>query len=43
VAVLKVIENGRDANVEAVARVSNVDVSGVEPADVHAMTIRITN
>jgi DNA-binding beta-propeller fold protein YncE len=41
VAVLKVIESGRDAIVEAVARVSNVDASGVERADVHAMTIRI--
>jgi DNA-binding beta-propeller fold protein YncE len=42
VAVLKVIESGRDAIVETVARVSNVDASGVERADVHAMTIRIT-
>ena len=41
VAVLKVLESGRDAIVEAVARVSNVDGSGVERADVHAMTIRI--
>ena len=41
VAVLKVLESGRDAAVEAVARVSNVDGTGVERADVHAMTIRI--
>jgi hypothetical protein len=27
---------------EAVAGVSNVDASGVERADVHAMTIRLT-
>jgi DNA-binding beta-propeller fold protein YncE len=41
VAVLKVLEGGRDAAVEAVARVTNVDGGGVERADVHAMTIRI--
>ena len=38
---LKVLEGGRDATVEAVARVTNVDGAGVERADVHAMTIRI--
>jgi DNA-binding beta-propeller fold protein YncE len=41
VGVLKVLEGGRNAVVEAVARVSNVDSAGVERADVHAMTIRI--
>lgn len=41
VGVLKVLAGGRDAVVEAVARVSNVDGGGVERADVHAMTIRI--
>jgi hypothetical protein len=41
VAVLKVLESGRDAIVEAVARVSNIDAAGVERADVHAMTIRV--
>lgn len=42
VGVLKVLEGGRDATLEAVAGVSNVDAAGVERADVHAMTIRLT-
>jgi YVTN family beta-propeller protein len=40
VGVLKVLEGGRDAVVESVARVSNIDGAGIERADVHAMTIR---
>lgn len=41
VGVLKVTEAGRSGVFESVARVSNIDASGVERADVHAMTIRI--
>lgn len=41
VGILKVTESGRNAVFEAVARVSNIDGTGVERADVHAMTIRI--
>ena len=41
VGVLKVLEGGRDARVEGVVRVSNVDPAGVERADVHAMTLRL--
>jgi DNA-binding beta-propeller fold protein YncE len=41
VAILKVLENGRNARFEAVARVTNVDAAGVERADIHAMTTRI--
>lgn len=41
VGVLKVIESGRNAVFEALAPVSNVDATGVERADVHAMTLRI--
>jgi hypothetical protein len=41
VGVLKVLESGRNARFEAVARVTNVDAGGVERADVHAMTIRL--
>lgn len=41
VGVLKVLESGRDAVLESVARASNVDASGIERADVHAMTIRV--
>jgi hypothetical protein len=40
VGVLKVLEGGRNAIFESVAPVSNIDSSGVERADVHAMTIR---
>lgn len=40
VGVLKVLSSGRDARVEAIARVTNIDAAGVERADVHAMTIR---
>jgi hypothetical protein len=40
VGVLKVLQGGRSASFEAVARVTNVDAGGVERADVHAMTVR---
>ena len=39
--VLKVTEGGRNASVEAVAGVSNVDAGGVERADLHALVIRV--
>jgi DNA-binding beta-propeller fold protein YncE len=41
VGVLKVLESGRGARFEGVARITNVDGSGVERADVHAMTLRV--
>ena len=41
VGVLKVTESGRNARFESIARVSNVDSTGVELADVHALVIRI--
>ena len=41
VGVLKVTEGGRNGVFEAVAPVSNIDATGVERADVHAMTLRI--
>lgn len=41
VGILKITESGRDAVFEAAARVSNIDATGIERADVHAMTIRI--
>jgi DNA-binding beta-propeller fold protein YncE len=41
VGILKVTESGRNGVFESVARVSNVDATGVERADVHAMTIRV--
>ena len=41
VGVLKITESGRSAIFEKVAPVSNVDATGVERADVHAMTLRI--
>jgi hypothetical protein len=40
VGVLKVTESGRNARFEAVVPVSNIDGTGVERADVHAMTVR---
>ena len=42
VGVLKVTENGRNGIFEARAPVSNIDAAGVERADVHAMTLRLT-
>jgi hypothetical protein len=41
VGVLKVTESGRNGVFEALAPVSNVDSTGVERADIHAMTLRI--
>jgi DNA-binding beta-propeller fold protein YncE len=41
VGILKTLDGGRDGRFEAVAAVTNVDGSGVERADVHAMTLRI--
>ena len=41
VGILKVTESGRSAIFEAVAAVSNVDATGVQRADVHAMTLRV--
>jgi hypothetical protein len=41
VGIVRVIRGGRDGVFEAVAPVSNVDGSGLERADVHAMTIRL--
>jgi YVTN family beta-propeller protein len=41
VGVLKITAGGRDAIFEAVAPVSNIDATGVERADVHAMTVRL--
>jgi DNA-binding beta-propeller fold protein YncE len=41
VGVVKVTQSGRNGVFEAVAPVSNVDATGVERADVHAMTLRI--
>ncbi len=41
VGVIKVTEGGRGGLFEAVAPVTNVDSSGLERADVHALTIRL--
>jgi DNA-binding beta-propeller fold protein YncE len=41
VGVLKVTAGGRSAKFESIARVSNVDITGVERADVHASTVRM--
>jgi DNA-binding beta-propeller fold protein YncE len=40
VGVVKVREGGRNGAFEAIAPVSNVDATGIERADVHALTIR---
>lgn len=42
VGVVKVTGGGRDGRFEAVAPVTNLDAAGVERADVHAMTLRVT-
>ena len=42
IGVLKVLEGGRSARFESIARISNV-VGGVERADVHASTVRLKN
>jgi hypothetical protein len=41
VGVLKVLQGGRSAAFEYIARVSNVDAAGAERADVHASTVRL--
>jgi DNA-binding beta-propeller fold protein YncE len=41
IGVLKVLQGGRSAAFEYIARVSNVDTGGVERADVHASTVRL--
>jgi hypothetical protein len=40
VGVMQVLASGRSGRFESVARVSNVDASGVERADVHALAVR---
>jgi hypothetical protein len=42
IGVLAVLEDGRSARFESIARISNV-VDGVERADVHASTVRLKN
>jgi DNA-binding beta-propeller fold protein YncE len=41
IGVIKVLKNGRGGAFKTLAPVSNVDQSGVERADVHALTIRL--
>jgi len=41
VGILKVLESGRNATFETVARVANVDSGGVDRADVHALSVRL--
>jgi DNA-binding beta-propeller fold protein YncE len=41
IGVLKVLQGGRSAAFEYIARVSNVNDAGVERADVHASTVRL--
>lgn len=41
IGIIKVLKNGRGGAFKALAPVSNVDQSGVERADVHALTIRL--
>lgn len=41
IGVIKVQQGGRDGNFAALAPVTNVDLDGVERADVHALTIRL--
>jgi DNA-binding beta-propeller fold protein YncE len=41
VGVLRVLSNGRNAEFQYIARVSNRDAAGVERADVHASTVRM--
>ena len=42
IGVLKVLQGGRSARFESIARITNV-VDGVERADVHASTVRVKN
>ena len=41
IGVIRVLQGGRGGAFEALAPVTNVDQSGVERADVHALTIRL--
>jgi hypothetical protein len=41
IGVLKVLAGGRSAQFEAIARISNIDTTGTERADVHASTVRV--
>lgn len=41
IGVIKVRNNGRDGTFEALAPATNVDLGGVERADVHALTVRL--
>jgi hypothetical protein len=41
IGVLKVLAGGRSARFEAIARVSNIDTTGIERADIHASTVRV--
>jgi hypothetical protein len=41
VAVLKVLESGRDARFEGIAPITNRDAMNIERADVHALTLRL--
>jgi len=43
VGVLKVTEGGRNAKVESIAAMTNVDAGGVERADAHALWVRLKN
>jgi hypothetical protein len=42
VGVIKVVGGGRSGRFDSIAPVTNIDAGGVERADVHALTIRIT-
>ena len=41
IGVLKVLQGGRSARFEYIARITNVDTAGIERADVHASTVRL--
>jgi hypothetical protein len=41
VAVLKVLESGRDARFEGIAPISNKDAMDIERADIHALGLRL--
>ena len=43
VGVIKVRAGGRDGTFESVAPVSNIDATGVQRADVHALSLRLKN
>ena len=42
VGVIKVTQGGRNGRFEAIARVSNLDATNVERADVHSIAVRVT-